>query len=68
MFKQFAEEYGVDTLPRLIEASDGFHPSQTGNAVFAMSFFKYLEENYPEAIGPINPHNDEINRMFFMQQ
>ena len=65
MFERFGKEYGVDALPRLIEASDGFHPSQTGNAVFAMDFFKFLEENHPEAIGPINPHNDEIRQMFF---
>jgi lysophospholipase L1-like esterase len=65
MFDQFAQTYGTDALPRMIEAADGFHPSQTGNAVFAQEFFKFLEQSHPDAIGPINPHNDEIKQMFF---
>jgi acyloxyacyl hydrolase len=55
-------------LTDLIEAVDGFHPSQTGNAIFAQKIFEWLEVEHPEAIGPINPHNDEIDRMFFAQQ
>jgi lysophospholipase L1-like esterase len=65
MFAQFAEDYGVENLPHLIEASDGFHPSQTGNAMFAQEFFNFLEKNHPDAIGPINPFNEEISQMFF---
>ena len=30
-------------LTDLIEPVDGFHPSQTGNAMFAKAFFKFLE-------------------------
>ena len=52
-------------LKDLIEPSDGFHPSQAGNALFAQSFFKWIEDNHPDALGPINPHNDEIDRIFF---
>jgi hypothetical protein len=44
---------------------DGFHPSQAGNALFAQQFFDFLENEYPEAIGPINPFNAEIDAMFF---
>jgi acyloxyacyl hydrolase len=65
MFAQFAEDYGAENLPHLIEASDGFHPSQTGNAMFAQEFFNFLEKNHPDAIGPINPFNEEISQMFF---
>lgn len=52
-------------LTDLIEPADGFHPSQTGNALFAKHFFAYLDENYPDAIGPINPFNAEMDALFF---
>lgn len=52
-------------LRDLIEKADGFHPSQAGNALFAQQFFKYLEENHPEALGAENPYNVEIDAMFF---
>lgn len=55
-------------LTDLIEPSDGFHPSQTGNAIFAKKFFEYLEENHPEALGPVNPYNAEIDALFFNPQ
>ena len=51
-------------LSNLIEPVDGFHPSQAGNAMFAEAFWKYLEENHPDAIGPENPHNEEIDKVF----
>ena len=46
------------------EPTDGFHPSQAGNALFAQKFFQYLEENHPETLGPVNPFNAEIDAMF----
>ena len=52
-------------LVNIIEPVDGFHPSQTGNAIFAQKFWQWLEEFHPAAIGPINKYNDEINDMFF---
>ena len=52
---------GID----LIERVDGFHPSQAGNAAFAISFWKWLAESHPEAIGQVNPHNAEIDALFF---
>ena len=54
-------------LTDLIEPSDGFHPSQTGNAIFAQKFFQFLEQEHPEAIGPINPYNAEMDELFFNQ-
>jgi acyloxyacyl hydrolase len=48
----------------LIEKADGFHPAQTGNAAFAVSFFAWLSQNYPDAVGDINPHNAEIDALF----
>lgn len=52
-------------LTNLIEPVDGFHPSQAGNALFAQKFFDWLETEHPEAIGPINPYNAEIDNLFF---
>jgi acyloxyacyl hydrolase len=46
------------------EPTDGFHPSQAGNALFAQKFWQWLEAEHPEALGPVNPHNDEIARLF----
>jgi len=53
------------SLTDLIEPADGFHPSQTGNALFAKNFFHFLETEHPEALGPVNPHNAEIDALFF---
>ncbi len=55
-------------LVDLIEKSDGFHPSQAGNALFATQFFAWLEAEHPEALGPVNPFNAEIDQMFFSNQ
>lgn len=33
--------------------------------MFAKKFFEFLETEHPEAIGPINPYNAEIDAMFF---
>ncbi|KAJ1441788.1 hypothetical protein B484DRAFT_390492 [Ochromonadaceae sp. CCMP2298] len=48
----------------LIEPSDGFHPSQAGNALFAQTFFAWLEGTHPEALGDVNPLNGEIDALF----
>jgi acyloxyacyl hydrolase len=48
----------------LIEAADGFHPSQLGNAIGTKFFFERLERELPTWIGPVNPYNSEIDRLF----
>lgn len=65
MFDAYAKEKGVENLPNLIEKSDGFHPSQAANALFAIEFFSFFEKNHPEALGSVNPHNAEIDALFF---
>lgn len=66
MFKDYASATGgIHNLPNLIEKSDGFHPSQAANALFAETFFGWLEKHHPDALGPVNPHNAEIDAMFF---
>ena len=48
----------------IIEPADGFHPNQLGNMLLAEEMWDFLESNYPEALGDVNPHNDEISRRF----
>ena len=47
-----------------IEPSDGFHPSQKGNELFAEQLWNFLESEFPAAIGPVNPHNNAISAKF----
>ncbi len=65
MFASYAKDMGILAAPNLIEKGDGFHPSQAGNALFAKRFFEWMEKEHPDALGPINPHNAEIDAMFF---
>jgi len=66
-WEQMFADYEAAGYPagNLIEAVDGFHPSQAANNLFANYFFKFLEDNHPEAIGDVNPHNAEIDALFF---
>ncbi len=48
----------------LIEPVDGFHPSQIGNALVADYMWKQIEANYPHIMPPINPNNDQIDKLF----
>jgi len=66
-WRKLFREYEALGFPasNLIEKADGFHPSQAANYIFAQQFFKFLEDEHPEAIGPINPKNDEIDALFF---
>ena len=48
----------------LIEPTDGFHPSQTGNALLAKKIWEWLEAEHPDALGPVNPYNNEIDVLF----
>lgn len=45
----------------LVEPTDGFHPSQTGNALLAKKIWEWLEAEHPAALGPANPYNAEID-------
>ena len=48
----------------LIEPFDGFHPSQLSNSLVAKGLFEWLEKEHPEALGPINPYNAQIDKIF----
>ena len=65
MFNGYIKEQGPEAAPNLIEKSDGFHPSQAANALFAKEFSLSLKQKLPEALGSVNPYNDEIDALFF---
>jgi len=48
----------------VIEPSDGFHPSQTGNMMLSDFMFSWLEKQHPDFLGPINPNNGKIKQLF----
>lgn len=48
----------------LFEAVDGFHPNQIAQPIIANELWKNLKLIAPKSIGPINPRNDEIKRLF----
>jgi len=48
----------------LIEPVDGFHPSQTANILLVENLWTFMEANLPDALGPVNPNNDLIGKIF----
>jgi acyloxyacyl hydrolase len=48
----------------LIEVVDGFHPSPTCHNFMGQLLWRELETNYPHWLGPVNPHNAEIKKLF----
>ena len=48
----------------VIEPGDGFHPSQTGNALFAEAIWQDLLENRPQWLPQLNPFNANITALF----
>jgi len=60
--QQYVQDGGLAS--DLIEPVDGFHPSQTGNMYLASTVWEYLEQNLPDALGPVNPNNAAILKQF----
>ena len=48
----------------LIEPVDGFHTNQYAHALYADVLWEYLEKYYPDWLGPVNPFNDVITKIF----
>lgn len=48
----------------VIEAGDGFHPSQTGQALFADTVWRDLRANRPGWLPSLNPFNANISALF----
>jgi len=63
LIDEYVYEYGGEASD-IIEPSDGFHPSQLGNTLFAEALWDFISTTYPDAIGDVNPFNDDIDRLF----
>ena len=48
----------------LIEPTDGFHPSTTGQQLTADIVWTQIQQKWPETLGPVNPNNDLIQKLF----
>lgn len=48
----------------LIEAVDGFHPDTYALSLIADWVVKRLDVDMPEALGPVNPFNEQIKKLF----
>jgi len=48
----------------LIEATDGFHPSQIFHAKLGDYLWETLENEHADWLGPVNPNNDLITQLF----
>lgn len=48
---------------QLIEAVDGFHPSQTSMVITSEIFWDMIMDDKPEIFGDINPFNAEIQKL-----
>ena len=46
---------------QLIEPIDGFHPNQQADALIAKY---YVQSMPPSWLGPINPYNEQITKLF----
>jgi len=49
---------------QLIEPIDGFHPSQISNALWARNLWSQLQIDRPGWLGPVNPNNGLIQKLF----
>jgi len=49
---------------QLVEPVDSLHPTQAAQALIADQVWRSLEENFPHFLGPINPNNLRIERLF----
>lgn len=49
---------------QLIESVDGFHINQYGHATVSDILWKWLEQQRPQWLPPLNPHNADIERVF----
>ena len=65
-WRQIVDEFkdGGGDAADLFEPVDGFHPSHLMNQMLSDVVWDYLEKEFPEAIGPVNPFNDEIRMVF----
>jgi len=49
---------------QLIEPIDGFHPNQIAMSLLATAVGEYVQTNFPEILGNVNPYNELIEKQF----
>jgi acyloxyacyl hydrolase len=49
---------------QIIESVDGFHINQFGHAVVSDVLWNWLQQEKPQWLPPLNPHNADIERVF----
>ena len=51
-------------IHELIEPVDSLHPTQAAQALITENIWRHLETNLPWVLGPVNPNNEIIDRLF----
>jgi len=49
---------------QLIDSADGFHINQFGQAIISDVLWGWLQQEKPQWLPPLNPHNADIERVF----
>ena len=49
---------------QIIEPVDGFHMNQIANFLLADELWRIFSEQRPDWLGPVNPHNSDIEAIF----
>ena len=65
-FKSVLDEWVKDggEVHELIEPVDSLHPTQAAQSLIAQHIWNHLETNLPHVLGPINPYNHIIEKLF----
>ena len=59
---QWVEDGGE--IHELIEPVDSLHPTQAAQALITENIWSHLETNLPWVLGPVNPNNELIDKLF----
>jgi len=65
-FSVVLEEWvaGGGQIHQLVEPVDSLHPTQAAQALITEQVWSSLEKRWPHFLGPENPHNAQIKRLF----
>ena len=54
----------IDQVWELIEPVDSLHPTQAAQPLIAAALWTQLEKEMPQVLGPSNPRNHIIKKLF----
>ena len=65
-FKAVLDQWVQDggEIHELIEPVDSLHPTQAAQALITENILSHLETNLPWVLGPVNPNNELIDKLF----